>query len=109
MTSDSKRKLQEEDKHMMPLGTLLLTCPYKVSSTNMCQCHTVGNLTAVGKGTGVLLCLCLPETTTLLFESMLNKRVSKTWMNCTASDIFNPWQMPQHFSLGQSIRILDTF
>lgn len=45
----------------------------------------------------------------LLFESKLNKTVSKTWSNCTASDIFNPWQMLQHFLLGQSTSILDTF
>lgn len=107
LTSLSKRKLQEEHRHMMSLRALLWLV-YKVSSTNMCQYPTMGNLTAVGNGTDVLLCLCLQETASLPFESMLNRRVSKTWTNCTASDIFNPWQMPQHFSLGQSASILDT-
>lgn len=43
---------------------------YKVRSTRVCQCPTKGNFTAVGNGSGVLLCLCLQERATLLFESI---------------------------------------
>lgn len=63
---------------------------YKVSSSNLHQYPTVGNLAAVGNGTGILVGLCLQGTAALPFESILNKRASKTWRNRAASDTFNP-------------------
>lgn len=38
---------------------------YKVSSTNLHQYSTMGNLAAAGNGTGILVCLCLQGPATL--------------------------------------------
>lgn len=77
---------------------------FKGSSTNLSQHPTIGNSTGYF-GVSVLL----GNSQALPFESMLNKRVSKTWRTYAASKSFNPWQMPQLFSLGQSTSALDQF